>query len=480
MITSALAGNDQNQGQLATLSLPLSTRAVIKRIELDYRQFRLDSRRAFAGILDSIAGNLAGKIPHDEFEIALHEVIPAEAFRVAVAANIIESPYGAQSAIPPLTLPLLDRLQRQYGHIFQIISLCDLVRHPETASDFIARDLTVDEVRNDLMTLMVKLDQAIVTFPYGPPPIGSVETASNSGGLAWSMVVPDPNEVPRKQDHEGSEVPPVDRLRRIHRRLGRSWDDREARTWLLFDKLKLADLIRENALKWSERELVRLAEEEDQGGSATSQDSPPSRSEPRRKPGPKPNLEVGRQVVAVVQAHTDWEADLDDVCEELDQAGAAAPKRRDGHPYRGWLDALDIADSSARDRVIKAIRVRGCLPRKCPRAVQGHDCRADRCDPADRGDHGQWRAQGGDPSTWPILRATQGLEDIWQVHYSAQPAKENINPPADFIANLEQPADEFAMIKLSAQGEGTYSVTNTRNGFTKTYKAGTAGGRKKP
>ena len=93
---------------------------------------------------------------------------------------------------------------------------------------------------------------------------------------------------------------------------------------------------------------------------------------------------------------------------------------------------------------------------------------------------GNGARKGGDPATWPILRATPGLEDIWQVHYSAQPAKENINPPPDFVANLEQPADEFAMIKLSVQSDGTYSVTNTRNGFTKTYKAGMAGGKKKP
>jgi hypothetical protein len=93
---------------------------------------------------------------------------------------------------------------------------------------------------------------------------------------------------------------------------------------------------------------------------------------------------------------------------------------------------------------------------------------------------GNGARKGGDPATWPILRDTAGLEDIWQVHYSAQPAKENINPPPDFIANLEQPADEFAMIKLSVQSDGTYSVTNTRNGFTKTYKAGMAGGKRKP
>ena len=69
-----------------------------------------------------------------------------------------------------------------------------------------------------------------------------------------------------------------------------------------------------------------------------------------------------------------------------------------------------------------------------------------------------------------MLRATPGLEHIWQVHYSAARTKDT-NPPPDFIANLDQPADEFAMIKLTVQSDGSYSVTNTRNGFTRAYKA---------
>jgi hypothetical protein len=92
---------------------------------------------------------------------------------------------------------------------------------------------------------------------------------------------------------------------------------------------------------------------------------------------------------------------------------------------------------------------------------------------------GNGARKGADPATWPILRATAGLEDIWQVHYSAAGAKDT-NPPSDFIANLEQPTDEFAMIKLVVQSDGTYAVTNTRNGFTRTYHAGMAGGKKKP
>ena len=75
--------------------------------------------------------------------------------------------------------------------------------------------------------------------------------------------------------------------------------------------------------------------------------------------------------------------------------------------------------------------------------------------------------QGGDPPSWPLLRATPGLEDIWQDHYSVTGTK-GTNPPDDFIANLE-PTDGGRLIKVSAKSNGTFTVTNTRNGFSKTY-----------
>jgi hypothetical protein len=80
---------------------------------------------------------------------------------------------------------------------------------------------------------------------------------------------------------------------------------------------------------------------------------------------------------------------------------------------------------------------------------------------------GNGARKGGDPPSWPLLRATPGLEDIWQDHYSVTGTK-NTNPPDDFIANLE-PADGGRLIKLSAKSNGTFTVTNTRNGFSKTY-----------
>jgi competence protein ComEC len=85
--------------------------------------------------------------------------------------------------------------------------------------------------------------------------------------------------------------------------------------------------------------------------------------------------------------------------------------------------------------------------------------------------------KGGDPQTWPLLRAAPGLQDIWQVHYSELGTAET-NPPPDFIANLQAPTDEHQLIKLSVLTDGTYTVTNTRNGFSKTYRTAVANGGK--
>ena len=86
---------------------------------------------------------------------------------------------------------------------------------------------------------------------------------------------------------------------------------------------------------------------------------------------------------------------------------------------------------------------------------------------------GNGARKGGEAATWPLLRSTPGLEDIWQSHYSTLRDKDN-NPPDDFIANLEPstpaPNDQWKMIQLSADSNGTFTITNGRNGFSKTYK----------
>ena len=115
--------------------------------------------------------------------------------------------------------------------------------------------------------------------------------------------------------------------------------------------------------------------------------------------------------------------------------------------------------------------------------------------------------KGGDTNTFRVLFASPGLEDLWQLHWSWNARLENA--PATFIANVDdnatvagvltQPAaappssgpgvppggfggpggpggpgaaahSPAYLIEVSAQPDGTFTVTNTRNGFSKTYR----------
>jgi competence protein ComEC len=82
---------------------------------------------------------------------------------------------------------------------------------------------------------------------------------------------------------------------------------------------------------------------------------------------------------------------------------------------------------------------------------------------------GNGARKGGEPQTWPILRHAPGVEDIWQVHFSVAGAAA-ANPQENFIANPDAATDQHQWIKLSAQPGGSFTVTNGRNGFTRTYK----------
>jgi hypothetical protein len=76
--------------------------------------------------------------------------------------------------------------------------------------------------------------------------------------------------------------------------------------------------------------------------------------------------------------------------------------------------------------------------------------------------------KGGAPETWATLRGAAGLEDIWQLHYSIAGGPGH-NAPADYLANPEG-ADDAHWLKLAARSDGAFSVTNSRNGFSKTYR----------
>jgi competence protein ComEC len=81
--------------------------------------------------------------------------------------------------------------------------------------------------------------------------------------------------------------------------------------------------------------------------------------------------------------------------------------------------------------------------------------------------------KGGNPLAWQIVHASPGLEDFWQLHYSVAGGREH-NVADRFIANVgvnydHPPDDAGNYIKVAARPDATFTVTNSRNNYSKTY-----------
>jgi beta-lactamase superfamily II metal-dependent hydrolase len=75
---------------------------------------------------------------------------------------------------------------------------------------------------------------------------------------------------------------------------------------------------------------------------------------------------------------------------------------------------------------------------------------------------------GASAEVFGIIEAAPGLEDYWQLNYSPA-AGEKANVKADFIANAAgTPGGKW--LKVSMEKNGTFTVINTGNNFSKTYK----------
>jgi beta-lactamase superfamily II metal-dependent hydrolase len=95
--------------------------------------------------------------------------------------------------------------------------------------------------------------------------------------------------------------------------------------------------------------------------------------------------------------------------------------------------------------------------------------------------------KGGAVQTMQVLYTSRALENVWQLHW-AYAAGLEWNSPGVFIANIEDPEVVASVltktplggrgghtgpafwIKVSAHADGTFTVTNTRNNFSKTYR----------
>jgi competence protein ComEC len=76
--------------------------------------------------------------------------------------------------------------------------------------------------------------------------------------------------------------------------------------------------------------------------------------------------------------------------------------------------------------------------------------------------------KGNAAATVATLRAQPGLQDVWQLHFST--ATPELNSAQDLVANMSATDDNANWIKISARKEGSFTVTNTRNNFSKEYK----------
>ena len=78
--------------------------------------------------------------------------------------------------------------------------------------------------------------------------------------------------------------------------------------------------------------------------------------------------------------------------------------------------------------------------------------------------------KGGSAATFETLSATPSLLDLWQVHRAVETDADH-NPGEEFIANTgETEGCEAHWVRATVQPDGHFSVTNSRNGFSKDYE----------
>jgi len=75
--------------------------------------------------------------------------------------------------------------------------------------------------------------------------------------------------------------------------------------------------------------------------------------------------------------------------------------------------------------------------------------------------------KGGAPEYWQTVRDAPGLEDIWQLHRTAAGGADH-NSPEPFLANINE-TDHGYSLKMSVRMDGSFTMTNGRTGFSKSY-----------
>lgn len=67
------------------------------------------------------------------------------------------------------------------------------------------------------------------------------------------------------------------------------------------------------------------------------------------------------------------------------------------------------------------------------------------------------------------VRSSPGLEDVWQTNFVETGGEKDHNSPKEFCANIGARNEPVRFIKLSATGDGAFTMLNSRNSFSKKY-----------
>jgi beta-lactamase superfamily II metal-dependent hydrolase len=71
------------------------------------------------------------------------------------------------------------------------------------------------------------------------------------------------------------------------------------------------------------------------------------------------------------------------------------------------------------------------------------------------------------PEDWARLKATPGLQDLWQLHFALEAGKDNTPDP--FIANVDEYC-KGAYLHVAVDPDASFTIYNQRNKFQKVYK----------
>ncbi len=75
--------------------------------------------------------------------------------------------------------------------------------------------------------------------------------------------------------------------------------------------------------------------------------------------------------------------------------------------------------------------------------------------------------KGGAAEAWRVVKSVPRLEGFWQLHYAIAAGKQ-ANVEERYIANIDPESCGYGL-QLSARPDGSFTVTNERNGYSESY-----------